>query len=297
MNIRIGTRGSILAIAQALEVKNLLCSYFPEINVQIIKIKTSGDINNKVSLNDIGGKGLFIKEIEEALLSGIVDIAVHSMKDVPAFCCDGLVIAAILKRSSPYDVFVSSKCYDIKSLPSGAIIGTSSVRRKVQLSRLRPDIQIVPIRGNIDTRISKAESGEFGGIILAEAGLMRIDRCNIINEVLHPKVMLSAVGQGAIGIQCKSNNYDMIDKIRVLNCHKSYVSVMAERSFMKAINGSCNTPLAALAQYIDEVTIHMSCMLANEKDMVFLDCNFKESDAEKSGFDMGNQLMSKLYSH
>ena len=296
MNIKVGTRGSVLAIAQALEVKNLLCSCFPGIDVQIIKIKTSGDINNKVPLNDIGGKGLFIKEIEEALLSGVIDIAVHSMKDVPAFCCDGLIIASILKRSSPYDVFVSPKYYDIKSLPSGAIIGTSSIRRKVQLTHLRPDIQVVPIRGNIDTRILKAEIGEFDGIILAEAGLIRINKSDIINEVLHPKMMLSAVGQGAIGIQCKSDNYDIIDKIRDLNCHKSYVSVMAERSFMRAINGSCNTPLAALAQYIDEVTIHMFCMLANEKNMVFLDCYFNECSAEKSGFDMGNQLMDKLYS-
>ena len=297
MSIRIGTRGSTLAIAQALEVKNLFNNYFPEIDTQIIRIKTSGDINNRFPLNDIGGKGLFVREIEDALLSGIVDVAVHSMKDVPAFCCDGLIIPCILKRISPYDVFISSKYYDIKSLPPGATVGTSSIRRKVQLNYLRPDIQVVPIRGNIDTRILKLEKGAFDSIILAEAGLIRINKSDIINEVLDTKVMLSAVGQGAIGIQCKSDDYDTIDKVKMLNCHKSYITVMAERAFMKAINGSCDIPLAALAKYVDEITIHMSCMIANEKSIEFLDCDFKECDAEKSGFEMGNKLIDKLNSY
>ncbi|AHC39162.1 hydroxymethylbilane synthase [Ehrlichia muris] len=297
MNIRIGTRDSILAIAQTLEVKNLLNRYFPEINVQIVKINTSGDINNKVHLSTIGGKGLFIKEIEEALLAEEVDLAVHSVKDIPAFYCEGLIIPCILKRSSPYDVFISSKYQDIKSLPLNATVGTSSVRRKVQLNYLRPDLQIVPIRGNIDTRILKSNIGEYDGIVLAEAGLIRIDRCYVIKEVLDPKMMLSAVGQGAIGVQCRANDYNIIEKIKVLNCHKSYVCIMAERSFLRTINGSCDTPLAALAQYVDNDTIYMSCMLSNEKNMVFSDCYFKECDAEKSGIDIGNKLIDKLSTH
>ncbi|AHX06493.1 porphobilinogen deaminase [Ehrlichia chaffeensis str. Liberty] len=294
MNIRIGTRGSILAIAQTLEIKNLLNRYFPEISVQIVKIKTSGDINNQVPLSAIGGKSLFIKEIEEALLMGKVDLAVHSVKDIPAFYCEGLIIPCVLKRNSPYDVFISSKHKDIKSLPLNATIGTSSVRRKVQLNYLRPDLQVVPVRGNIDTRILKANVGEFDGIVLAEAGLIRINRCDVIKEILSPKIMLSAVGQGAIGIQCRVDDHSIINKIKVLNCHQSYVCVMAERSFLKTINGSCDTPLAALAQYVNNDTIHMSCMLANEKNMVFASCCFNECDAEKSGINMGKKLMDEL---
>ena len=295
MNIRIGTRGSVLALAQTLEVTNLLSKYFPEINIQVVEIKTSGDINNKVPINTIGGKGLFIKEIEEALLIGKVDIAVHSVKDIPASYCDGLIIPCVLKRSSPYDVFVSSRYQSIKSLPINATVGTSSIRRKVQLNYLRPDLQVIPVRGNIDTRILKSDIGEFDGIVLAEAGLIRINKCNVIKEVLDSKIMLSAVGQGAICVQCRADDYNIINKIKVLNCHKSYVCVMAERSFLKTINGSCDTPLAALARYVDSDTIYMSCMLSNEKEMVFSDCYFEECNAEKSGIDMGKKLINELY--
>ncbi|CEI85423.1 hydroxymethylbilane synthase [Ehrlichia minasensis] len=295
MKIRVGTRGSVLALAQTLEVTNLLSSYFPEMDIQVVEIKTSGDINNKVPINTIGGKGLFIKEIEEALLIGEVDLAVHSVKDIPAFYCDGLVIPCILKRSSPYDVFVSSKYQDIKSLPLNATVGTSSIRRKVQLNYLRPDLQVIPIRGNIDTRILKSNIGEFDGIVLAEAGLIRINKCNVIKEILDSKVMLSAVGQGAICVQCRVDDYNIINKIKVLNCHKSYVCVMAERSFLKTINGSCDTPLAALAQYVNSDTIYMSCMLSNEKKIAFSDCYFEECNAEKSGIDVGKKLINELY--
>ena len=294
MKVYIGTRGSILAIAQAVEVKNLLSEHFPNINVEIIRITTSGDINNKVSLSNIGGKGLFVKELEEALLRGTIDLAVHSMKDVPAFYYDGLVIPCILKRSSPYDVFISSKYQSIKLLPDNAIIGTSSIRRKEQLVRLLPNVQVIPIRGNVDTRILKLETGECDAIILAEAGLIRINKTHVVREVLDPKVMLSAVGQGAIGIQCRANDYKMIDMIKILNCKKSYVSVTAERSFMKTVNGSCNTPLAALAEYVSDNTLHMSCMLASEEKIVFSDCYFNECDAETSGINMGHELIDKL---
>ncbi|QLK57788.1 hydroxymethylbilane synthase [Ehrlichia ruminantium] len=294
MKVYVGTRGSILAIAQAMEVKKLLYNYFPDINVQIVHIVTSGDINDKISLSEIGGKGLFLKELEEALLTGTIDLAVHSMKDVPAFYCDGLVIPCILKRISPYDVFISSKYQSLRSLPDNAVIGTSSIRRKVQLMRLLSSVQVIPIRGNVDTRILKLEAGQYDGIILAKAGLMRINKTHVIKEVLDPQVMLSAVGQGAIGIQCRANDYKMIDMIKILNCKKSYISVAAERSFMKTVNGSCDTPLAALAKYVNSDTLYMSCMLSNEEKTVFSDCYFNECDAEISGINMGNNLMDQL---
>ncbi|QGR02440.1 hydroxymethylbilane synthase [Ehrlichia ruminantium] len=294
MKVYIGTRRSTLAIAQAMEVKNLLCNHFPDISFQIVNITTSGDINNEIPLNKIGGKGLFLKELEEALLAGTIDLAVHSMKDVPAFYDDSLVIPCILERSSPYDVFISYKYKSIKLLPDNAIIGTSSVRRRVQLMQLLPNIQVVPIRGNVDTRILKLDTEEYDAIVLAEAGLIRINKTHVVKEILDPKIMLSAVGQGAIGIQCRASDYRIIEMVKILNCKKSYVSVTAERSFMKTVNGSCNTPLAALAKYITNNTLHMSCMLADEKKIVFSECCFDESDAEISGINMGNDLINQL---
>ncbi|KJV68785.1 hydroxymethylbilane synthase [Candidatus Neoehrlichia procyonis] len=293
MVIRIGTRGSLLAMVQVREVESLLKQRFPKLSIQIVEIKTSGDSIVNVPLHTIGGKALFIKEIEEAMLMKTIDIAVHSTKDVPAFFSNKLIIPCIIKRNTPYDVLISLKYKHIESLPLNATVGTSSIRRKVQLLALRPDLHIVPIRGNIDTRIKKSK--EFDAIILAEAGLNRIGKQEFISEVIHPNKMLSAVGQGAICIQCREDDDKIISMIRLLNDHKSYVAIMAERGFMKAVNGSCNTPLAALAQYINCNTLHMKCMLSNGNDMLFLERTFLESDAENVGFEMGLELKSRLF--
>ncbi|MDB1135418.1 hydroxymethylbilane synthase [Candidatus Anaplasma sp. TIGMIC] len=298
MVVRIGTRGSALALAQAKFVRDAIHASFPELSSCIITIKTSGDAITDVPLYEIGGKGLFIKEIEEALLGNVIDIAVHSAKDVPGQYAQDLDIPCVLPRGSARDVFISSKYTDISSLPIKAKIGTSSVRRKVQLLAVRPDLEIVPLRGNIDTRISKMHDGVCDGIILAEAGIDRIARRDLIREILSPDIMLGAVGQGAICVQCRKYDRNMRRILQRLNCHRSYTTVLAERSFLKAVEGDCNTPMAAMARYISADIIIMKCMLSDgDGNVVFTERVFEEENAEKSGYEMGVVLKHELHLH
>lgn len=247
MLVKIGTRGSDLAIIQALEAKQRLLESFPNLSIEIIKIKTSGDKYANVTLAEIGGKGLFLREIEDELLKNNIDMAVHSLKDVPAFFSKDLTIPCVLERLSPCDVFISHKYKSLKTLPKQATIATSSIRRKVQLLNLRPDLNVVPLRGNVTTRL---QNQNFDGMILAEAGLIRLKKYHLITEVLPPKVMLSAVGQGTICIQCRKNDIKVIDLLEKINNNMSFIRAKSERSFMKTVNGSCFTPLAALAEYV-----------------------------------------------
>ncbi|MGN7661802.1 MAG: hydroxymethylbilane synthase, partial [Anaplasma sp.] len=193
-------------MVQAMEVKTAIENNFPGLLVDLVKIKTSGDIKVNVPLHDIGGKGLFIKEIEEALMDYRIDVAVHSAKDVPSFYSEDLEIPCVLRRGSPMDAFISAEYESVSSLPIGAKVGTSSIRRKVQLLARRPDLEIIPVRGNVDTRIAKMHAKECDGIVLSEAGIDRISRREVISEVLHPDVMLCAVGQGAICAQCRRDD-------------------------------------------------------------------------------------------
>ncbi|WP_341808466.1 hydroxymethylbilane synthase [Wolbachia endosymbiont (group E) of Neria commutata] len=290
MLIRIGTRGSSLAIAQALEAKQKLLDLFPSLSTQIIKIKTSGDKHASANLAEIGGKGLFIKEIETELLENNIDMAVHSLKDMPAFFSKDLTIPCVLERLSPHDAFISHKYNSLEDLPYQATIATSSIRRKVLLLEFRPDLNIVPLRGNVTTRL---KNQNFDGIILAEAGLIRLEKHHLITEVLSPKVMLSAVGQGAICIQCRKNDVKVIDLLEKINNNKSFIRVKSERSFMKTVNGSCFTPLAALAEYVNENMLNLRCMLANEKNVYFTERTSFVEDAEKIGVDAGLELKSR----
>ncbi|WCR58177.1 hydroxymethylbilane synthase [Wolbachia endosymbiont of Ctenocephalides felis wCfeJ] len=290
MLVKIGTRGSNLAVAQALEAKQKLLDSFPHLSVEIVKIKTSGDKYANANLAEMGGKGLFLKEIETELLENNIDMAVHSLKDVPAFFSKGLAIPCVLDRLSPYDAFLSHKYESLESLPQRATIATSSIRRKVQLLSLRPDLNIVPLRGNVTTRL---QNQNFDGIILAEAGLIRLKKCHLITEVLSPKIMLSAVGQGTICIQCRKNDVKIIGLLEKINNNKSFIRIKSERSFMKTVNGSCFTPLAALAEYVSENMLHLCCMLADEKDIYFTERISFIEDAEKMGMDAGLELRSK----
>ncbi|MCA7010894.1 hydroxymethylbilane synthase [Wolbachia endosymbiont of Tribolium confusum] len=290
MLVKIGTRGSILAVAQALEAKQKLLESFPNLSIEIIKIKTSGDKYANVNLAEMGGKGLFLREIEAELLENNIDMAVHSLKDVPAFFSKDLAIPCVLERLSPCDAFVSHKYESLKYLPQQAMIATSSIRRKVQLLNFRPDLNIVPLRGNVTTRL---ENQNFDGIILAEAGLIRLKKHHLIKEVLPPKVMLSAVGQGAICIQCRKNDVKVIDLLEKINNNMSFIRAKSERSFMKTVNGSCFTPLAALAEYVSENMLHLYCMLADERGIYFTERTSFVEDAEKMGMDAGLELKSK----
>ncbi|MGL9762150.1 MAG: hydroxymethylbilane synthase [Wolbachia sp.] len=290
MLIRIGTRGSSLAIAQALEAKQKLLDSFPGLSAEIIEIKTSGDKYTNANLAEIGGKGLFLKEIETELLENNIDMAVHSLKDVPAFFSKDLAIPCVLERLSPFDTFISNKYNNLEALPQRALIATSSIRRKVQILNFRPDLNIVPLRGNVTTRL---QNHSFDGIILAEAGLIRLKKHHLVTEVLPPKIMLSAVGQGAICIQCRKNDVKIIDLLEKINNNMSFIMAKSERSFMKTVNGSCFTPLAALAEYVSENMLHLRCMLANQENIYFTERTSFAEDAEKMGMDAGLELKSK----
>jgi hydroxymethylbilane synthase len=247
--LRIGTRGSRLALAQAHETRDRLCKAhgFDAADIEIVTILTTGDRIRDRPLAEIGGKGLFTKEIEEALLEGTVDLAVHSMKDMPAVLPDGLEIAALLPREDPRDAFLSPVAGSIDDLQRGATVGSSSVRRTAQLRRLRPDVDVVPFRGNVETRLRKLADGVAQATFLACAGLNRLGLSGHITAPVATDIMLPAVAQGAIGIEIARKN----DRVRTLTdaIHhaETGISIACERAFLAALDGSCRTPLAGHA--------------------------------------------------
>ncbi len=244
MKLRIATRESPLALWQANSVRQSLLQHWPELNIELVPMSTTGDRFLKDRLIKLGGKGLFVKELEEAMLDGRADIAVHSMKDVPAGFPDGLCLAAICARENPYDALVSLHYKTLDSLPKGAVIGTSSLRRQAQLLALRSDLTIKTLRGNINTRISKLDAGEYDAIILAAAGLERMEMQDRINELLTEETMLPACGQGALGIECRSDDSNVQELLKPLNDPISALCVHTERRVNAALGGSCHTPVA-----------------------------------------------------
>lgn len=246
MKIRIGTRGSKLAMWQAAHVGAALGEKFPEVSVEEIRIKTTGDKILDVPLAKVGGKGLFVKEIEEALLAEKVDIAVHSMKDVPVDLPEGLVIAAMLPRAEVRDALVSRKGQSFADLKKGVRIGTSSLRRTCQIKALRPDFKVFPLRGNVDTRLKKLDDGEFDAVILAAAGLKRLGLEARITELLTFDISLPAIGQGAIGIETRVSD-PARPKVEALGHADTFSCVSAERSFLRKLQGGCQVPIAAHA--------------------------------------------------
>lgn len=247
--IIIGTRGSKLALWQAEWIKAELERLNPGLKIELNRIKTTGDKILDVPLASVGGKGLFVKEIEEALLKGEADIAVHSIKDVPTDFPEGLHLAVITEREDPRDAFITRAAIkSFKDLPHGATIGTSSLRRSCQLLNMRPDLKIVSLRGNLDTRLRKLDEGLFDAIILAAAGVNRLGWADRVTETLAPDICLPAVGQGAVGIECRTNDKFINDLIRPLAHHETSVCVRAERLFLKRLEGGCQVPIAAYAR-------------------------------------------------
>lgn len=248
MNIKLGTRGSRLAVTQANKIADSIKQLAPESAVEICVIKTSGDIMQDVSLLKIGGKGVFVKEIEEALLAKEIDLAVHSMKDVPTENPAGLMFAAILPRDDVRDVLVSRDNRKMEFLPRGARIGTGSLRRSAQILAIMPDITIVPLRGNIDTRLKKIETENLTGVILAAAGLKRVGLAERISQYLPLETMLPAVGQGALGLQIRNDHVVLAEILAKLNHVPTAAEITAERSYLKALGGGCRLPIAAYAK-------------------------------------------------
>ncbi len=295
--LKIATRQSPLALWQAELVKTQLQKIYPNLNIVLVPLLTDGDKILNRPLREVGGKGLFIKNIEEALLEGLADIAVHSMKDVPVDLDPQFEIAAVLARENPLDSFVSLKYQSLDQLPAGAQIGTSSLRRQAQLLAYRPDLKIMACRGNIQTRLNHCE--KLDGIILAASGLRRLGLENKITQLLSPNLMLNAAGQGAIGVEILAGDQYLKDLLRPLNHPVSEALLKAERSLCESLNGSCYSPIGALAEF-DGREFFLRGLVAKQDGTVILRAQGYHESPEILGEQVAEDLLAqgaKKYLH
>jgi len=293
--LRIGTRGSPMALRQTTLVRDRLAAAHPDLAapgvVEIVTIRTTGDRVQDRVLAEIGGKGLFAKEIEEALLAGRIDLAVHSLKDLETWLPEGLAIACVLPRDDPRDVFVSASGASLAALPRGARVGTASLRRQAQLLRYRPDLAVVPIRGNVGTRLRKLEAGELDAIVLALSGLARLDLIAHATEILAHEVMLPAVGQGALAIECRADDEMVRRLVEPLHDPVSAACVGAERAMLVALDGSCRTPIAGLAEAENgRLRLEGRLLKQDGSDEVRGTRQGAIADAEAIGLELGREL-------
>ena len=262
-HLRIGTRGSPLALAQANLVRNQLAASWPDLpQADIVVIKTTGDRIQDRKLEELGGKGLFTKEIEEALIESRIDLAVHSMKDMPTQLPDGLVIACLLKRADPRDALISPHGRSLAALPLHSTVGTSSLRRQAQILASRPDLKVVMLRGSVGTRLAKVEAGAVDATLLAFAGLLRLGLADKASGILSAEEMLPAVAQGAIGVEVRASDFRLQDLLAPLNDPATSLAVNAERACLAVLDGSCRTPIAAFAEPGREGTFRIRSMIA-----------------------------------
>jgi hydroxymethylbilane synthase len=297
-SVRIGTRGSPLALWQANEVRRRLGDAHPDLAVEdaveIVVIRTSGDRLQQGTLSDVGGKGLFTKEIEEALLDEAVDIAVHSMKDVPTWFPDGLVIDCVLPREDPRDALIAPNAKTIAELARGITVGTASLRRKAMLLHRRPDINVVPLRGNVDTRLGKVASGEVDATFLAIAGLKRLGRVDVGATPVDPEVMLPAVCQGIVGIERRIADHRIADILAPLNDAPTAYRSVAERALLAGLDGSCRTPIAALADILDdELYLRVAIVRPDGSELIETERRGAPGDAERLGGDAADELRGR----
>ncbi|MBO8159508.1 hydroxymethylbilane synthase [Thermosyntropha sp.] len=290
--LRLGTRGSQLAVWQAKYAATCINEEFPGINIEIRTIRTKGDKILDVALSKIGDKGLFTKEIEKELINGNIDMAVHSMKDMPTVLEKGLVIGAVLKREEPRDVLISAKRYKFNNLPQGAVVGTSSLRRTAQLKAIRPDINVVDIRGNVETRIKKMIENDLDAIIVAYAGVKRLGMETYISDYLPYELMLPAVGQGAIAVECRSDDKNILNMAARINHEETMAATFAERAFLRTLEGGCQMPVAALAQIKDGKLVLEGLMASLDGSMLYRDkFTGKVEDAEIIGISLAEKLL------
>jgi len=290
--IIIGTRGSTLALWQANWVKSELEKKYPEIEVSLEKIKTTGDKILDVPLAKVGGKGLFVKEIEEALLEKRVHLAVHSMKDVPTFFPEGLHLRCITKREDPRDAVFSRTGTKLLDLPKGAKIGTSSLRRQSQILHLRPDFEIHPLRGNLDSRLRKLDEGQYDAIILAGAGVNRLGWSDKITELLSTDISLPAIGQGALGIETPTDDAYINDLVAFFDDPVTSACVRAERALLKRLEGGCQVPIAAFGELAGD-TLKLSGLVASPDGKVFVkdQRTGPKERAEEMGIELAESLL------
>ena len=296
--IRIGTRGSTLALAQAHEVRSRLMAQhgLEEDAVEIVVIKTTGDRITDRPLAEIGGKGLFTKEIEDGLLGGSLHLAVHSMKDMPTVLPDGLEISTLLPREDPRDAFLSPKAGAIQELAQGAVVGSSSIRRQAQLKRLRPDLEVVMYRGNVDTRLRKLKEGEVDATILALAGLKRLGLEAEVTAAVDADVMLPAVAQGAIGLEIRADDDRTRQLLAPLNDVQTETALAAERAFLKVLDGSCRTPIAgyAVPDKDGRLSFRGMVLAPDGSEVHEIEAEAAQGDAAAMGADAGEDVKGRL---
>lgn len=289
--IVIASRESLLAMWQAKHIQKRLSELYPQTEISILGMTTRGDQILDQSLSKIGGKGLFIKELEQALEDGRADIAVHSMKDMPMNVPDGFALAAITEREDPRDAFVSNRYRSLNELPEGSIVGTSSLRRESQLRAQFPHLKVKPLRGNVQTRLRKLDEGQYAAIILAAAGLKRLELSGRITALLSPEQSLPAVGQGALGIECRSDRTDLIQLMQPLHHQETAFCVEAERAMSRVLGGSCQVPLGAFAE-IASGTLQLRGFVAQPDGKRIVSDVLKGEPS--AGIAMGQQLAEKL---
>lgn len=292
-HLTIASRKSPLAMKQTEQIRDALLHHYPHLTINILGISTEGDKRLDVMLSEIGGKGLFVKELEEALLDGRADLAVHSMKDMPMDLPKGLAVPVMSQREEPYDVFVSNRYDSFSALPAGAIVGTSSLRRQTQLYRNRADLKYQSLRGNIQTRLQRLDEGHYDAIILAAAGLIRLGQKERIKEILSPDLCLPSAGQGVLGLECRKDDAALIDLISPINDARTMASVLAERALCRRLGGGCKVPLAAFA-ILEGDTIYLRAAYAM-KDGVILKTEVRGEmqQAEQLGLEAAQLLIAQ----
>lgn len=292
--IRIATRKSALALWQAEYVKAALEHHHSGLNVELVPMSTQGDRILDTPLAKIGGKGLFIKELEVAMLEGRADIAVHSMKDVPVAFPEGFGLHAICERENPFDAFVSNQYGAIDALPQGAVVGTSSLRRQCQLRKYRPDLVIKDLRGNVNTRLAKLDAGEYDAIILASAGLIRLGMADRITQPIPATLSLPAVGQGAVGIECRDDDHELIALLAPLNHDATATRVTAERAMNATLEGGCQVPIGSFAT-IDGDLLTLKGMVGSVDGatLLFAEASGDIADAAAIGDKVANDLLAQ----
>lgn len=292
--IKIATRQSLLALWQANYIKHSLQQLYPDLTAELVPMVTKGDVILDSPLAKIGGKGLFVKELEYALLDKRADIAVHSMKDVPMVFPEGLGLALVCPREDPRDVFVSNRYDSLAQLPQGAIVGTSSLRRQCQLKALRPDLDIRSLRGNVGTRLSKLDNGDYDAIILAAAGLIRLDLVHRITAFLDIQTCLPAVGQGAIGVETRLDDLEIQQLLAPLADSDTYHCVLAERAMNQHLQGGCQVPIAGFAT-LNQGEIFLQALVGSEDGQQIIRASGKRAVqfAEELGIEVAQQLLNQ----
>ncbi|HUK88350.1 MAG TPA: hydroxymethylbilane synthase [Terriglobales bacterium] len=288
--LRIGSRGSQLALWQANHIAGRLRERGHQVEIRIIK--TTGDKITEVALSQVGTKGMFTKEIEEALADGKVDLAVHSLKDLPTELPAGFRLAAIPRRENPQDALLSAKYGRLADLPQGARVGTSSLRRQAQLKALRPDLEILSLRGNVDTRLQKLQAGDFDAIVLAAAGLNRLGRTEMVRELIPIATMCPAAGQGALGIEARAGDAATLEALRFLDDAEARAATLCERALLNALGGGCQVPIGAHAERAGK-QLQLTAVVARPDGSKLLRESRLSDDPERLGVEVGRTLLAR----